>query len=890
MDFDKLLERLRALGLQRLVEPPLDRGLGARVPRHLRVARGRLPAQRRCSRTRRRRMWRACARRSGSRPGRRAVLYAPTHREYEDGYVPMLDLARLADALGPDHVILARLHYFYDSDPLVRELHDAGRLLDVASHPSVEELCLAADVLLTDYSSIMFDYAVLDRPIVIHAPDWESYRARRGVYFDLLAEPPGAVTRTEDEVVEALRASPPDGARAPRSARASARSTTARAERVAPVVASAAVGSSSMSEQRSSSSSASAAAAPACCRGSSASSASHIPQPEVKADDTNPRGFGEPRWVVDFHSPRAARTSASRSTTRGPPPGSRWRSPRRRCTTSCASGCAASSPRPTRSSSRTRARCGSSICGAAAPTSSAPRTSFVTMLRHPAEIVASARKSYGAWLTEASRAAAWLNVMLETEHATRGAQRAFVRYDDLLADWVPRDPPPRRARSTSRAWPAIRPRARGRRVRRPDAAPQPHDVGRPRRPRAPCAISPRSRGTPRCSARRREAALDADREAYREALRARPRRSPSARSCPPRPIRRAAARRRAEAAADAARARRPPHPGAVPRSACAGSSVSRCRGSASSSRSTTSRSSSSRAWTRVLAQTFTDFEVVMVERRLDRPQRRDRRSATPTATTASGSCTRRTAASARPATPAPTRPAASCWRSSTATTCCSPNAYELLRRRARPHGLGLRHRQRLPAHPVLDRSSRRSSRQAFTRDAAEDAHHEVPAAARRPAGLEQGLAPLVLGQAQVPLPRGPHVRGHAGDDPGALPRRLGRRHLRPLLPVADPRGRRAVDHPAQDRAAVADRPPALDPGRLRAPRRRRPARLQALVRRERRRRRPALLPQRRSTSPTTSTARCSWTASTRSWTRRATRSSSRCRRSSGSSGTSCGAG
>jgi CDP-glycerol glycerophosphotransferase len=149
----------------------------------------------------------------GIAPGKTVVLYAPTHREYEAEYVPRLDLARLVDALGPDHVVLARLHYFYDSDPLVRELHGAGRLLDVASHPSVEELCLAADVLLTDYSSIMFDYAVLDRPIVIHAPDWDEYRARRGVYFDLLAEPPGAVTRTQEEVVEAL-AERADGERA----------------------------------------------------------------------------------------------------------------------------------------------------------------------------------------------------------------------------------------------------------------------------------------------------------------------------------------------------------------------------------------------------------------------------------------------------------------------------------------------------------------------------------------------------------------------------------------------------------------------------------------------------------------------------------------------------
>ena len=62
-------------------------------------------------------------------------------------------------------------------------------------------------------------------------------------------------------------------------------------------------------------------------------------------------------------------------------------------------------------------------------------TSFVCMMRHPAEILASARKWYGDWQTDASRAAAWLNVMLETERKTRELPRAFVRYEDLLADW-----------------------------------------------------------------------------------------------------------------------------------------------------------------------------------------------------------------------------------------------------------------------------------------------------------------------------------------------------------------------------------------------------------------------------------------------------------------------
>jgi CDP-glycerol glycerophosphotransferase len=140
----------------------------------------------------------------GIAPGQVAVLYAPTHREYQVGYTPLLDLAGVVEALGPDHVVLARLHYLYGGDPLLRRLHRAGRLRDVASHPSIEELCLAADALVTDYSSLMFDYGVLDRPIVVHAPDWEAYSTLRGTYFDLLEEPPGVVTRTERELVQAL--------------------------------------------------------------------------------------------------------------------------------------------------------------------------------------------------------------------------------------------------------------------------------------------------------------------------------------------------------------------------------------------------------------------------------------------------------------------------------------------------------------------------------------------------------------------------------------------------------------------------------------------------------------------------------------------------------------
>ena len=55
--------------------------------------------------------------------------------------------------------------------------------------------------MICDYSSAMFDFAILDRPIVIFGYDWERYRALRGTYFDIMEEPPGATARTMDELV-----------------------------------------------------------------------------------------------------------------------------------------------------------------------------------------------------------------------------------------------------------------------------------------------------------------------------------------------------------------------------------------------------------------------------------------------------------------------------------------------------------------------------------------------------------------------------------------------------------------------------------------------------------------------------------------------------------------
>ncbi|HEX6470481.1 MAG TPA: CDP-glycerol glycerophosphotransferase family protein [Streptosporangiaceae bacterium] len=137
--------------------------------------------------------------------GKKAILYAPTHRDYMAGYRPMFDVRRFVTELGDDYVLLMRAHYYYrqrGGSPS----ETSGRVLDVSKHPSVEDLCIASDALLTDYSSVMFDYAVLgDRPIVVYANDWDTYVRTRGVNFDITATPPGPVVTSEHDLIDVFR-------------------------------------------------------------------------------------------------------------------------------------------------------------------------------------------------------------------------------------------------------------------------------------------------------------------------------------------------------------------------------------------------------------------------------------------------------------------------------------------------------------------------------------------------------------------------------------------------------------------------------------------------------------------------------------------------------------
>jgi hypothetical protein len=161
-----------------------------------------------------------------------------------------------------------------------------------------------------------------------------------------------------------------------------------------------------------------------------------IPQPEIRADESNPRGFGEPAWVVDFHQ-RLMREL--RVTVFDARPAA-WE----------ITGRAAADPAVR---SELRDWLGAQVSGSDKVAVKDPRIVWfltlwldsvrglgisdasITMVRHPAEIVSSARRWYGTWQTDASRAASWLNVMLETERATRRRPRVFIAYEDVLADW-----------------------------------------------------------------------------------------------------------------------------------------------------------------------------------------------------------------------------------------------------------------------------------------------------------------------------------------------------------------------------------------------------------------------------------------------------------------------
>jgi hypothetical protein len=163
----------------------------------------------------------------------------------------------------------------------------------------------------------------------------------------------------------------------------------------------------------------------------------HVPQPEVPADATNPRGFAESQWVVDFHTRllRAARVQVSDARP------SAW-------ALTAQVGLDPAVRRELREWLQLQFRVADHLIvkdprlswflplwrACAEELGVMPR--FVTMLRHPAAVIDSKQRWYGEWQGNVARAAGWVQLTLYTERATRDSARAFVGYEDLLEDWT----------------------------------------------------------------------------------------------------------------------------------------------------------------------------------------------------------------------------------------------------------------------------------------------------------------------------------------------------------------------------------------------------------------------------------------------------------------------
>ena len=137
---------------------------------------------------------------------KKLILYAPTWRDSKDGgksysIKPPMDLKKWEEKLGKDYILLFRTHP-YTNELLGVDFDDFIR--DYTNYPNINDLMKIADVLISDYSATIFDYSILERPIISFAYDCDEYGNERGFAMDPRTEMPGGIEETEDQVIERI--------------------------------------------------------------------------------------------------------------------------------------------------------------------------------------------------------------------------------------------------------------------------------------------------------------------------------------------------------------------------------------------------------------------------------------------------------------------------------------------------------------------------------------------------------------------------------------------------------------------------------------------------------------------------------------------------------------
>lgn len=137
---------------------------------------------------------------------KKVILYAPTYRDNQTGNsYPTINFNRLHQIFGQDYIFLLRIHHL--ANPFKNTVATVpDSVVDCSSSEfDIQELMLISDVLITDYSSVMFDYSILCRPIIFYLYDYEEYKNDiRGLYFDLINSSPGPVVKNMSELCYTL--------------------------------------------------------------------------------------------------------------------------------------------------------------------------------------------------------------------------------------------------------------------------------------------------------------------------------------------------------------------------------------------------------------------------------------------------------------------------------------------------------------------------------------------------------------------------------------------------------------------------------------------------------------------------------------------------------------
>lgn len=138
---------------------------------------------------------------------KKVILYTPTYREYlRDENLnciisPPIDFARWKAEIGDEYIVLIRAHYEVTK---VFNIHfDNKFVFDVSDYTVLNDLMLASDILISDYSSIFFDYSILNRPMLYFTYDYDTYSRERGMYFDIRNEILGS--NNEKELINLIK-------------------------------------------------------------------------------------------------------------------------------------------------------------------------------------------------------------------------------------------------------------------------------------------------------------------------------------------------------------------------------------------------------------------------------------------------------------------------------------------------------------------------------------------------------------------------------------------------------------------------------------------------------------------------------------------------------------